>query len=116
MTEAAAEASELASVSGARTGDALAGVSFLFRGGVGLGGAGGRTDRLAQPTGQNEPPPDQRLPPREARTELRGTTGRTPELHGQTDAMEIERSDPTLKPLPTNADQELPTPSGPATL
>ena len=30
--------------------------------------------------------------------------------------MEIERSDPTLHPLPTNADQHLPTPSGPTDL
>ena len=49
-------------------------------------------------------------------TELRGTTGRTPELHRQTDALEIERSNPTLEPLPTDADQDLPTPSGPTAL
>ena len=30
--------------------------------------------------------------------------------------MEIERSNPTLKLLPTNADQDLPTPSGPTDL
>jgi hypothetical protein len=30
--------------------------------------------------------------------------------------MEIERGHPTLKPLPTNADQEMPTPSGPTDL
>ena len=76
----------------------------------------GTLTRRTQPTGENEPAPNQRLPPRETRTKLRGTTARTPELHGQRNAMEIERSDPTLKPLPTNADQGLPTPSGPATL
>ena len=72
--------------------------------------------RRRQPTGENEPPPHQRLPPRETRTELRRTTRRAPELHRQTNAMEIERSNPALPPLPTNADQGLPTPSGPATL
>jgi len=30
--------------------------------------------------------------------------------------MEIERSNPTLELLPTNADQDLPTPSGPTDL
>jgi hypothetical protein len=30
--------------------------------------------------------------------------------------MEIESSDPTLEPLPTNTDQHLPTPSGPTDL
>ena len=30
--------------------------------------------------------------------------------------MEIERRDPTLEPLPTNTDQNLPTPSGPTDL
>ena len=70
----------------------------------------------ADPTGENEPTPDERLPPRETRTELRGTTARTPELHGQRNALEIERSNPTLQLLPTNADQHLPTPSGPTDL
>ena len=70
----------------------------------------------AQPTGENEPTPNQRLPPRETRTKLRRTTRRPPELHGQTDAMEIEPSHATLETLPTNADQEMPTPSGPTDL
>ena len=74
------------------------------------------SERLTLPTAENEPTPDERLPPRETRTELRRTTARTPELHRQTNAMEIECSDPTLKPLPTNADQGLPTPSGPTDL
>ena len=69
-----------------------------------------------QPTAEHEPPPDQRLPPRETRTELRRTAARAPPLHGQTDALEIERSHPTLELLPTNADQDLPTPSGPTDL
>ena len=76
----------------------------------------GTLTRRAQPTGENEPTPNQRLPPRETRTELRRTTTRTPELHGQTNAMEIERSNPALPLLPTNADQGLPTPSGPTDL
>jgi hypothetical protein len=75
-----------------------------------------KTQRLTLPTGENEPTPDERLPPRETRTKLGRTTARTPELHGQTDALEIERSNPTLEPLPTNADQQLPTPSGPTDL
>ena len=75
-----------------------------------------RADRLAQPTAETQPPPDQRLPPRETRTKRRGTTSRPPPLHRQRNALEIERSDPALKPLPTNADQDLPTPSGPTDL
>ncbi len=57
-----------------------------------------------------------RLPPRETGTELRRTTGRPPPLHRQSNALEIDRSDPTLELLPTNADQEMPTPSGPTDL
>jgi len=71
---------------------------------------------LTQPTGENEPTPDERLPPRETRTELRRTTCRPPPLHRQRNTLEIERSDPTLETLPTNADQEMPTPSGPTDL
>src|SRR5512136_2883344 len=77
---------------------------------------GRRRERLALPAAEHEPPPDQRLPPRETRTELRRTTSRPPPLHRQTDTLEIERSDPTLELLPTNADQNLPTPSGPTDL
>ncbi len=71
---------------------------------------------LAQPPAENEPPPNQRLPPRETRTKLGRTTSRPPPLHGQTDTLEIERSNPTLELLPRNADQDLPTPSGPTDL
>ncbi len=71
---------------------------------------------LTQPTGENEPPPDQRLPPRETGTELRRTTARPPPLHRQRHALEIEPGNATLKTLPTNADQEMPTPSGPTDL
>ena len=92
------------------------GVGFLFCGGVGLCGAGARTDRLPLPAAETQPPPDQRLPPRERRTKRRRTAARTPELHRQSNAMEIERSHPTLEPLPTNTDQDLPTPSGPTDL
>ena len=76
----------------------------------------GKTQRLTLPTGENEPTPDERLPPRETRTELRRRTARPPELHGQRNALEIERCYPALPPLPTNADQDLPTPSGPTDL
>ena len=68
------------------------------------------------PAAENEPPPDQRLPPRETRTKLRRTTGRAPELHRQRDTLEVKRCNPALPPLPTNADQGLPTPSGPTDL
>ena len=80
------------------------------------GDAGAGWPGLALPTAENEPPPDQRLPPRETRTKLGRTTARPPPLHRQRNALEIERSDPALKPLPTNADQDLPTPSGPTDL
>ena len=76
----------------------------------------GRDLLTADPTGEHEPTPDERLPPRETRTKLGRTTARTPELHGQRNALEIERSNPTLQLLPTNADQHLPTPSGPTDL
>jgi len=71
---------------------------------------------LTQPARDTQPPPDQRLPPRETGTELRRTTCRTPPLHRQRNALEIKPSDATLKTLPTNADQEMPTPSGPTDL
>ena len=74
------------------------------------------SERLPLPAAETQPPPNQRLPPRERRTKRRRTTARTPELHGQRNALEIERSNPTLKLLPTNADQHLPTPSGPTDL
>ena len=76
----------------------------------------GQGERLTLPAAENEPTPDEGLPPRETRTELRRTTARPPPLHGQRNALEIEPSNPTLKTLPTNADQEMPTPSGPADL
>jgi hypothetical protein len=69
-----------------------------------------------QPAAEDEPTPNERLPPGETRPELRRTTARPPELHGQRNALEIERCNPTLPPLPTNADQHLPTPSGPTDL
>ena len=91
-----------------------AGFSFALKG---LLSRPGRTlTARRQPTGKNEPTPNQGLPPRETRTELRRTTGRTPPLHRQRNALEIEPSNPTLETLPTNADQEMPTPSGPTDL
>jgi hypothetical protein len=63
-----------------------------------------------QPTGKNEPTPQERLPPRKTRPKLTGTTARPPPLHGQRNALEIKPSNATLKPLLTNADQEMPTP------
>jgi hypothetical protein len=69
-----------------------------------------------QPTGKNEPLPNEGLPPRETRAKLRGTTAGNPPLHGQRNALIIKPSDATLKTLPTNADQEMPTPSGPTDL
>jgi len=72
--------------------------------------------RRTQPTGENEPTPHERLPPGETGTKLRRTHARNPELHGQRNALIIKPSDATLKTLPTNADQEMPTPSGPTDL
>ena len=73
-------------------------------------------ERLTQPTGENEPTPHERLPPRETRAKLRGTTAGNPPLHRQRNALIVKPSDATLKTLPTNADQEMPTPSGPTDL
>ncbi len=84
---------------------------------TGLLGRPGRTlTRDTQPTGENEPTPNERLPPRKTGTELRRTTARNPELHGQRNALKVARRHPTLETLPTNADQEMPTPSGPTAL
>src|SRR5512143_4110035 len=69
-----------------------------------------------EPAAENEPTPNERLPPRKTRTELRRTTARPPPLHRQRNALEIEPGNATLKTLPTNADQEMPTPSGPTDL
>ena len=69
-----------------------------------------------QPTCAREPAPDERLPPRKTRTKLHRTAKRTPDLNWICDTPMIERQHPTLEPLPTNADQELPTPSGPTDL
>ena len=69
-----------------------------------------------QPTCAREPTPDERLPPRKTRTKLLRTAKRTPDLNWICDTPMIERQHPTLEPLPTNADQELPTPSGPTDL
>jgi hypothetical protein len=46
---------------------------------------------LPLPAAENEPTPHPRLPPRETRTELRRRTARTSDLHGQQNALEIER-------------------------
>jgi len=94
-------------------------VVWAVAGGEGLGYSaahGGTLTTRRQPTGKNEPTPDERLPPRETRAKLRGTTARNPELHRQRNALIIKPSDATLKTLPTNADQEMPTPSGPTDL
>ena len=75
-----------------------------------------RTGCLPQPAGETQPPPNQRLPPRKTGTPLRRTTSRAPPLHRQRDTLEVKRCNPALPPLPTNADQDLPTPSGPTDL
>ena len=83
---------------------------------------GARCEGLTLPTADTQPRRHERLPPGETRTPLRRTAARTPELHGQRNALEIERCYPTLPPLPTplsgteEADQDLPTPSGPTDL
>ena len=70
----------------------------------------------AQPAGEMEVAPDERLPPGQLGPELRRPTTADPTLQGQGNALEVEGSDPTLPPLPTNADQTVPTPSGPCAL
>jgi len=70
------------------------------------------TERMhgTERTAENEPTPHERLPPRNARTELRRTTARTPEPHRQRNALEIEPADTTLQPLPPTANQQEPIP------
>ena len=70
----------------------------------------------AEPTCAREPAPDERLPPRETRTKLNRAATRTPDPNWIGNTPMIESENPTLKPLPTNADQQLPTPSGPTDL
>ena len=94
-------------------------VGFVF-----LSATGGEADFVswrcscelltADLTGENEPTPDERLSPRETRAKLRRTTKRTPHLNRICDTPEIQPGDAALEPEPTNADQEMPTPSGPA--
>lgn len=66
-----------------------------------------------------QPNPQEMIPPRHARNELRRTTARKPRLQRIGDPAEIQPSECALQLLPRpprgndNADQELPTPSGP---
>ena len=62
-------------------------------------------------TADNEPTPNERLPPRETRTELLRRTARNPEPHRQRNALEIETADTTLQPLPPRADPQTPIPA-----
>src|SRR5205807_2189651 len=66
-----------------------------------------------EPTGENEPTPDERMPPRETRTELGRTTARTPEAHRESNATEVQTRDTALEPLPPDAKRYLPRPYGP---
>ena len=73
--------------------------------------------RLApEPAGGPEVEEHQRLPPGQARTELRWTPASAPEPHRKCDALKVERCNRALPKLPTNADQDQPTPSGPTDL
>jgi hypothetical protein len=70
------------------------------------------TERMngTERTADDEPTPDERLPPRETRTELLRRTARNPEPHRQRNALEIEPGNATLKPLPPTANQQEPIP------
>src|SRR5437773_7540395 len=57
---------------------------------------------------ENEPTPNERMPPRKTRTKLRRATTSAPEPNWLTNTMEIQSQDRTLKPLPTNADPNTP--------
>ena len=140
MAKAVAEASPLCSLfcgeSEARLGDVLAGLvvrceqSELTFGlsaqlarwtaSVTSGALADVNQREAVQTGEltpppatdNQPPINQRLPPRERRTKQRSTTSCLPEPNWKGNATEIKANDPTLKPLPTNANHDLTTPDG----
>ena len=64
-------------------------------------------------TGVAEPQEQEGLPPRNRWTQDGRTAQRTPETHRQGNATVINTSQTRLKPLPTNADQQIPTPGGP---
>jgi hypothetical protein len=51
-----------------------------------------------------EPIPQEGLPPRNAGSELTGTTARTPDTHWVCDALEIEPAPTLLEPLPPGTD------------
>src|SRR5690606_10954281 len=72
-----------------------------------MGTVGGERTSLAR---HAEPPPEERLPPRELGTKRRRTTGRPPEEDGEGNAPEVEGNGPLLERLPTRTDQPLPTP------
>ena len=62
------------------------------------------TARNLTPAGDEQPLPNDGLPPRNARGELWRTTARNPELDRQCNALVIEPGDTRLQPLPTNTD------------
>ena len=73
------------------------------------------TARNLTPAGDEQPTPDERLPPRNARCERWRTTACNPELNRQCNALVIEAGDTRLQPLPTNTEPN-PTPRSRGTL
>ena len=64
-------------------------------------------------TGPAKPPKQERLPPRKRRAQKPDGTERPPDLHRLSNATVIDTREPRLKPLPPNADQQIPLPGGP---
>ena len=67
--------------------------------------------RTRVPTGNDEPPINERRPPRETRTKLGRTTKSGPELTRHCDAPEIEPGDARLQPRPPDTHQEVTSPT-----
>ena len=89
---------------------------------AGLPADGGELPRAAggtrgtNPTGNAQPTPNERLPPRITRAKTYGPPTRDPKPEGQSNATEVKACYAGLEPKPTHTqrnDQSLPTPSGP---
>ena len=89
---------------------------------AGLPADGGELPRAAggtrgtNPTGNAQPTPNERLPPRITRPKTYWTATRKPEPEGKGNATEVKACYAALEPKPTHAqrhDQSLPTPGGP---
>ena len=84
-----------------------------------LGDAGQLLRRLRdgstpRPAGDGEIAENERLPPRQLRTKLRWLAASNPNPDWQRDATVVKCGNPRLPPLPTDTDQDVPAPRGPA--